>query len=178
MNTPFLDEFMWVVSGKITWVPMYLLLIVLFYRKTDIRNTLIFVGCALVVVAAADMISAKLFKDLIMRYRPSHHALLTDQLHFYQFDDGEVYKGGMYGFVSSHAANFFGLCTFVSLALKKYYRHIFKVLIPVAVLVSFSRLYLGVHYLSDLLVGGMLGAVLAALVYFYLYLSLKEKLVK
>jgi undecaprenyl-diphosphatase len=170
-NSPFLDELMWFVSAKATWIPFYLFLVVIFYRKTNWRHTLFFVLAGIVAVGLSDFTSSQLIKDTVMRYRPSHHSLLTNQLHFYTFDDGNVYKGGQYGFVSSHAANFFAICTFAFFALRAYYERVHW-LFAIAVLVSFSRLYLGVHYLSDLVGGAMLGVLFAWIVYRFLFLRL------
>ncbi len=174
-NTPFLDEFFWLVSAKLTWIPFYLFLLFLFFRKNDWKTAGIFLLMAIVAVGLSDFTSSQIIKDGIMRYRPSHHTLLTDQLHFYQFSDGEFYKGGQYGFVSSHAANFFAVCTFSWLTLRKWYPKIGWLVFSVAILVSFSRLYLGVHYLSDLAGGAVLGATFAWLVFRFLFLPINEK---
>ncbi|GAB5416438.1 MAG: lipid A 4'-phosphatase [Crocinitomicaceae bacterium] len=168
-NTPFFDEFFWIVSAKLIWIPFYLFLLFLFFRKSDWKQASIFLLLAIAAVGLSDFTSSQIIKDSVMRYRPSHHALLTDKLHFYQFADGEVYKGGQYGFVSSHAANFFAVCTFAYLTLRKWYPGMVWVFV-VAALVSFSRLYLGVHYLSDLIGGAMLGATFAWLVYRFVFL--------
>lgn len=178
-HTPFMDEVMWAISSKLIWIPLYILLVMMYYKKSSLKNTVVFVLSAILVVALADLISAKLIKEMVMRYRPSHNTLLTEKLHFYQFNNEEYYKGGMYGFVSSHAANFFGLFTFVSLILRPYYRRVLPVLMFVALLICFSRIYLGVHYLSDIIFGGLLGVVIAFLVYRFLFIAIiKEDLVK
>ncbi len=173
-NTPFFDEFFWIVSAKLTWVPFYVFLLFLFFRKSDWKQASIFLLLAIVAVGLSDFTSSQIIKDGVMRYRPSHHALLTEKLHFYQFADGELYKGGQYGFVSSHAANFFAVCTFAYLTLRKWYPKIIWVF-GVAALVSFSRLYLGVHYISDLLGGAVLGATFAWLVYRFVFLRLVKQ---
>jgi undecaprenyl-diphosphatase len=150
-------------------------LILLYYKKTTLKKTVVFVLSAILVVAAADLISSKLIKEMVMRARPSHHLLLTDKLHFYQFENGDFYKGGAYGFVSSHAANFFGLFTFVGMALRQYYRKAFIFLMLAAVLICISRIYLGVHYLSDIVCGGLLGVTIALLVYRFLFIAIIDK---
>lgn len=174
-NTPFWDEVMWLISAKLTWVPLYILLIFLFAKAHNVKKTLLFVFGAVLVVAITDQFSVHLFKNVFMRYRPSHNSLLTENLHFYQFDNGEFYKGGMYGFVSSHAANFFGVLTFTWLALKSTYSKIWFFLLPIGLIVSFSRIYLGVHYLSDVFVGGLFGILAAAIVYKFIFIPIISK---
>ncbi len=174
-NSPFMDEIMWIVSGKLTWFPFYLLLIILFIRQSGIKKGIAFFLCAIVAVGLADLISVNLFKEVFLRYRPSHHGLLTDVLHFHEFENGEIYKGGMYGFVSSHAANLVAICTFSYLGLRKSMPNILYPLIIVAALVCYSRIYLGVHYLSDVVVGAMVGMAVAILVFRFIFIVIIGK---
>lgn len=175
-NSPFWDEVMWIVSGKLTWIPFYLLLFILFLRKAGIKPGFLFIACALIAVAIADLSSVHLFKEVFQRYRPSHNSSLTDQLHFHMYEDGNFYKGGTFGFVSSHAANFFAVCTLAFLVLRSYYTKIYILLFFVAGLVAYSRIYLGVHYLSDVFVGGLLGVFAALLSYRFVFLNLIKRI--
>ncbi len=176
LHTPFLDEFMWWVSSRILWVPLYLLLIYLGYRQLHRKELLIYVGCVILAVILADQISVHLFKDVFLRYRPSHNLLLVDQLHFYQLTNGEFYKGGMYGFISSHAANFFAIVGTSVLVLKKSNTKFKISLFAIAALVAFSRVYLGVHYFSDVFVGALVGMAIAWFVYKAIFLPLSNKI--
>jgi len=174
-NTPFLDQFMWMISEKLTWFPLYILMLYLFIRQSGFKKGIIFLLCAIGVVAISDLISVHLFKESFMRYRPSHNLLLTDSLHFYQFDNGEYYKGGMYGFVSSHAANFLSVCTFAYLGLRRNYPKVLWLFLIAALLVMYSRMYLGVHYLSDVLFGAILGILIAYLVFRFVFIGIIGK---
>jgi undecaprenyl-diphosphatase len=175
LNTPFLDEVMWIISAKLTWIPLYVILIYLFARKNNLRRSMLFVLFAILVVAITDQSSVHLFKNMFLRYRPSHHALLTENLHFYQFDDGSFYKGGMYGFVSSHAANFFGVLTFAYFALRSNYKKIGWILFSISAIVCLSRIYLGVHYLSDVIAGGLLGVLVAWAINKFFFIPILDK---
>jgi len=175
-NTPFLDQFMWIISGKLTWIPFYLLLIYLFFRQFGLKKTIVFFICAIIAVAISDLSSVHLFKNVFERYRPSHHALLTDQLHFYRFENGELYKGGQFGFVSSHASNFTAICTFTLFALKRAYKFLLPLLAFCLFLVLYSRIYLGVHYLSDVLVGSMIGMFSAYIVYRLIFTPILKRI--
>lgn len=168
-HNPFLDEFMWWVAKKSTWIPLYLILLFAGWKYLKRNNFFWYVLLAVVAVALADLASVHLFKNVFLRYRPSHNTWLTENLHFYKLENGKFYKGGQYGFVSSHAANFFALATFTGCILRKYVRFALSGLIFIAVLVSFSRLYQGVHYFSDLLGGALLGASIALLLYHFVY---------
>jgi undecaprenyl-diphosphatase len=123
LNSPWLDEVMWVISGKVLWIPLYLFIFYLGIRSFGLAKSLKFLVLTVVCIAVADLISVHFFKNVFERYRPSHHLLLTNKLHFYEQKPGEFYRGGQFGFVSSHAANFFALATFVGLCFRTRYRY-------------------------------------------------------
>lgn len=160
-HVDWLDELMWIVSAKATWIPFYLILAFLFIKTLGVKKGGLFLLGAIVSVILADAISVNVFKNVIERYRPSHNLLLQGKLHFYEIKPGEFYQGGQFGFVSSHAANFGAICSFACLTLRNKISNIAWILFVVWVLVCFSRLYLGVHYLSDLVAGGLLGSLIA-----------------
>ena len=156
-HSPFLDEVMWFLSGRLSLLPLYILLLVLLKFQNTWKNTAIILVGLIVSIFLADQISVHLFKNGFERYRPSHNEELKHLLHFYEVKPGEFYQGGKYGFVSSHAANFFALIAFIFPFYKEKKNWILAGLILVGILVAISRIYLGVHYFSDVLVGAALG---------------------
>jgi len=156
-HSPFLDEVMWFLSGRLSLLPLYLLLLMLLKFQNTWKNTAIILVGLIVAIFLADQISVHLFKNGFERYRPSHNEELKHLLHFYEVKPGEFYQGGKYGFVSSHAANFFALISFIFPFYKEKKNWILAGLIIVGILVAISRIYLGVHYFSDVLVGALLG---------------------
>ena len=171
LHTPLLDEIMWLISGKIIWIPMYLFLIFLAYQHFGKKNTIYFVILIIATIALSDLVSSKLIKESVERYRPSHNLILESQLHFYKQKNGELYQGGDYGFVSSHAANFFAIALLVGFIFKEKAPKLIYTLFSIAVLVGFSRIYLGVHYLSDIIGGAIVGATISYLIWKFVWMK-------
>ena len=173
LHTPWLDEIMWIISGKLPWLPFYYGLLYYAYRQFGPLHCLYFVLTLIASIALADIVSSKIIKEVVERYRPSHHLILSTKLHFYQQKPGEFYKGGQYGFVSSHAANFFALAIFYGLGLREKFPHVIYVLLALACLVGFSRIYLGVHYISDIIGGAIIGAISGYLAWKFVWNRIK-----
>lgn len=156
-HNEFWDEVMRLASGKWPWLPLYALLLVMVivtYRK---RWWLVLL-CVAALIASSDQLSG-VFKKTIGRYRPCHNLELQDMVHIV---DG---CGGKFGFVSSHAANTFALATFLALLLRKRWKYFPYLIFAWAMLVSYSRIYNGVHYPADIIGGGLLGILLAMVMY-------------
>lgn len=162
LHTPFLDQVMWQLSHTLVSIPLYVYFIYLFY-KAEGKNLWRPLLAIVLVVVLADRISVECFKDVVCRLRPSHTVGVMENLHFYIKSTGEAYLGGQYGFVSSHAANTFGVATFVAFFARR--RFVTILAASWAVLVSLSRVYLGVHFPTDVLVGGALGVLIGWLCY-------------
>ena len=107
-----------------------------------------------------DQISVKLFKDVFERLRPCHNPMITDMVHTLH---GKC--GGQFGFVSSHATNSFALAIFSGLLLRSRYKYILLIMLFWAACVSYSRVYVGVHYPGDILGGAILGSVVGFTVF-------------
>ncbi|MCO5259224.1 MAG: phosphatase PAP2 family protein [Crocinitomicaceae bacterium] len=174
-NSPLLDDVMWTFSARVTWIPLYVFLIYLGFKQLGWKKALFYFVCTISVVGCTDFICSGIIKELVQRYRPSHNLLITDTLHFYQFENGDFYKGGQYGFVSSHAGNFFALSWFVGWVMQPYYKRLLPTLLILSILISYSRIYFAVHYLSDIIGGFIIGTGVAFLIYKYIYLQFENQ---
>jgi undecaprenyl-diphosphatase len=163
INSPFWDDVMWIISARLTWVPLYLIILWMFFRLTGRRVILV----TLFVIAAitlSDQLSVHAFKEVFLRLRPCHEPSLEGLVHIVR---GKC--GGQYGFVSSHAANCFNIAVFSLLLLRK--RWFTVIILLWAALVSYSRVYLGVHYPGDIIGGALLGAGIGFAIYHsYIYI--------
>ena len=156
LNSPFWDKVMYIISGKLTWVPLYIAILIFvgFRYKRKLWIILLFI---IVAVTLSDQASV-LLKNLVGRLRPCHEPSLEGLVHLVK---GEC--GGMYGFVSSHAANSFNVAFLSLMFIKK--RWFSTGIVIWAAIVGYSRIYLGVHYPGDVICGSMLGALIGWCIY-------------
>ncbi|PHS47438.1 MAG: phosphatase PAP2 family protein [Marinobacter sp.] len=159
LNNELMDQLMVVISGKVEWIPLYIFLLILIGLKVGWKNLIIVLPFVILLIVLTDQTSV-MIKNLVERLRPCHNLLIMDQVHTVN-----QHCGGQFGFVSSHAANTFGLAVFVGILLKPFYKHIFLLLVIWAAVVSYSRIYLGVHYPSDIVLGGILGGLIGYIVH-------------
>lgn len=155
-HTEWADHFMMMFSGRFIWIPMYIALAIIIFRHFPLRKAMIvFIGVGLA-ITLADQISASLIRPVVARLRPSNPDNPLSA--FITIVDG--YRGGSYGFPSCHAANSFALIAFMSLIIPR--KRLALFLLAWAVVNSYSRLYLGVHYPGDLLAGSVVGIICGA----------------
>jgi len=149
-QSPFWDAFMITVSERKFWFPFYAFL-VFYLIYTFRRQSILKLVTIILTIVAADSISADIIKPLANRLRPCHDASLAELIVIIDR------CGGKFGFVSSHAANTFGLAMIAAMLLNKRYFYFKLFLFLWAITISYSRIYLGVHYPGDILGGALLG---------------------
>jgi len=158
------DKTMLVISGTATWIPLFAYiiwqLIITHGKKFGIYAILL----ASLSVGMSDIVSSRIFKPTVQRLRPSHNEKLQDELHYAKDSNGNDYRGGNYGFYSSHASNFAALTFFLLLALPRHHR-LQSILILATILTSLSRIYLGVHFPTDILMGWLMGGMFGYIFY-------------
>ena len=161
-HTQFLDYFMLLYSNRVVWLPFYLSFVfVLIYNFPNRTKTWVScIICVCILILMCDQIASGLLKPLVARYRPScPDSPISHMVHIVN-----GYRGGRFGFPSSHASNSFGITFFAIYLLRRNKLSVF--LVVWAAITCYSRIYLGVHYPADIFVGILIGLVSASLCYY------------
>lgn len=169
IHADWLDPLVFQMTKTITWLPLFLFLIYKIY-KIDPKNSWWVFGGVFLTILFADQLTSGWMKPFFERLRPCHDPRWENIIHNY----GRC--GGLYGFVSSHAANTFGLAVFLNLKLKGKIKGL-GWLFLYSFLVSYTRIYLGVHYPWDIIIGAIIGSTIAWLVWFFI-VFVKRELIK
>lgn len=167
----FWDKIMWFASGETSWYPYYfllLLLLVFYYRK----KSWLLIGLIIPLIFCTDQLASTVIKGMQIRYRPSHIPGIENLLHYV-----DNYRGGLYGFVSGHATNVSGITIYLTLLSKNKIRWLPYLLFAWAVLVCYSRIYLGVHFPGDV-IGGIFFGSLTGWMFVLIYKHLESKFYK
>lgn len=161
-----LDPIVFQLTQTVTWLPFYAILIYVIYRA-DHKGIWWVLGGAALTILISDQVTSGFMKPFFERLRPCHDERWEGIMHNY----GRC--GGLFGFVSSHAANTFGIATFLNLKLKDKPPYL-KWLFLWALIISYTRIYLGVHYPFDILLGAAIGIIAGWLTWFFIVFVKRE----
>jgi undecaprenyl-diphosphatase len=150
----FFDNLAWGTTKALLWIPLYLYFLFFVIRKYK-WNTLVILVFTALMILVSDQLS-DLVKESVQRLRPSHQPGLVVHL-------VEAYKGGFYGFYSAHASNTASVVLFLIILLGRKYPHVYVPAILWLLVMSYSRIYLGVHYPGDIFAGWIAGCSLGFL---------------
>lgn len=157
-NSLFIDGIAWTATQTSTWLPLLLVLIYVIIQGNNMKGVVsLIIGGALCILLA-DQVASSIFKPLVERWRPTHNPFIM-----YSVDIVNGYRGGNYGFFSSHAANTMSIATFFSLIFRNKKMCIW--LYSWVLLNCWSRVYLGVHYIGDLMAGLLWGGTVGYVIY-------------
>lgn len=157
-NSLYIDGVVFLATQTFTWILLMATLLYVLFREHDFKHFGILLGLTILLIVVADQVASSIFKPWVARFRPTQDPYIMHIL-----DVVRGYRGGTYGFFSSHASNTFAIATFFSLLYRQ--REVVFSLMAWATLNGFTRIYLGVHYFGDVLVGSIFGIFLAFSVY-------------
>ena len=155
----FWDNVMYTVTNTFSWSMVIVALLVIIFKNNSIKNTLIILLTIALLIFVADRICSGLVKPMVARWRPAQDPQLM-----YMVDVVRGYRGGRFGFFSGHACNTMCMAVFLSMLFRS--AKVTLVLIFWSLTTTFTRLYLGVHYLGDVCVGWCVGVMLGLLFYY------------
>lgn len=160
LHNVYWDHFMMIYSQRFVWIPFYLSFLYVMFRNFPLKVNIVCILVVAIIITICDQTASALLKPLVERMRPSNPANPISPL--VHIVDG--YRGGRFGFPSSHAANAWSMAFFARYLVRRSKLTCF--LTVWAFLMAYSRIYLGVHYVGDILVGILIGFLTASLSYY------------
>lgn len=156
----YLDNFMMMFSGRFVWIPLYVSLLIVMFRNYPVKVNITCIIMAVILITFVDQISSSFLRPILCRPRPANaESPIVALVHVV-----DNYRGGHYGFPSSHAANCWGAAFFIGYVFR---RNILTLVMCLwAFVMCWSRIYLGVHYVGDVLFGTLVGFVCASIIYY------------
>lgn len=151
------DNFWLIATEKETWIPLYIIFLILLYNNVGWKKTLVAGICIALMITCADQLT-NVFKNGFQRLRPCHNPDIQGMFRAIGCEGR-----GKYGFTSAHASNHIAVAIFVGFVLRKYYKWLLYVLIAWALMIAYSRVYVGVHYTGDIFFGTLIGIFFAIL---------------
>ncbi len=152
-HSTFLDAFMYMISNPGAWLPLIIVLVYYIFANKPWQEGVLLILSLGVCLLLGHLLSNLWAKPFFERFRPTHAPEYKELIHVVY-----NYVGSPYGFFSGHACNFFGIATVLSLTIR--HTKCIILIYLIVLLVVYSRLYLGVHFLSDVLVGATVGSIL------------------
>ncbi len=152
-HTAFMDDAMALITSKWIWIPFYLILIDMLFKKLGPKYAALTLVAVVIAIVMADQICASVMRPYIARLRPCN----PDNPIFQYITLVKEIHPGSYSWPSCHAANTFALATLLSCVMRS--RKFTTMIFSWAIIVSISRLYCGVHYPTDILCGAAFGSV-------------------
>ncbi|MBF0597360.1 phosphatase PAP2 family protein [Faecalibacter rhinopitheci] len=167
------DSFWLVITQKETWIPLYAFFIIVLYFKFGWKKTLLVAVCIALMITCADQLS-NVFKNYFERLRPCHNPDIQGA-----FRAIDCEGRGKFGFTSAHASNHVAVAIFLGLILYKHYKWLIYVLILWAIMIAYSRVYVGVHFTGDIFFGSIIGIIFGVIfskLYFFALNKYQDKL--
>ena len=152
LGSPTWDHFWLIITNKLTFIPLYALLLFLIYKKFGLKSLLIIILVVAAMITFTDQVT-NIFKRSFERPRPCGDEALSSQIRFI------AVRCGKYGFFSGHSSNSMAVAIFTGLLLKPFFKNLIFVLLFWSAIVAYSRIYVGVHYPLDIICGMAFGAV-------------------
>jgi len=154
LHSGFFDIIMFQLTKQLIWLPLFIIVIFFLFKYYKNEAWWLIAGIVFIILISDQFISG-FMKPFFERLRPSHDPVLENLVHLVN-----EYRGGLYGFASSHAGNSFGVAMFLWLTVRVKIPWIW-IMFVWAFIFSYTRIYLGVHYPADIIVGGAIGATFA-----------------
>ncbi len=168
-NSLTFDNLMMTLTSGVTWIPLYLSLLFLIIKNNEnIRQIFLIITCSVLCIALSDIVADLVAKPYFERWRPSNDPILK-----YTVNVVNNIRGGDYGFFSAHASNTFSIAIFFCLLVRS--KLLSCSMILWSLINCYTRIYLGLHYPGDILVGLLWGALVGSAVY-YLYYRIERRI--
>ena len=159
MGSRTFDVFWMLMTHKATNIILYIFLVIIYFKQSGLKSFLILLGFVVLLILVTDQVT-NLFKISFERLRPCYEPSLKNMVRLVKSS-----CGGRYGYFSGHASNSFALAVFFSIIFRNKYNRLPFLLLFIAFLVAYSRIYIGVHYPLDVISGIAFGTLVGMVFY-------------